>query len=415
MKKDNILKPVSFLFFITAIVALINFIYNIAMSRMLGVADFGDLRALFTIVMIFAVPVTAIQTMMAKFTTEYHKTNLGKLKSLSTHTLTFMLFLGLIFMLVFGGYRHYISHYLRISSANLVALLGPLILLTLLQPIIRGIYQGLQRFILLGTNIFIGTILKLLLGVAFVYLGLATLGALYGLIFANILVALIFGLMLIFLFRKDKEPKGNYNRGDIYSYSGYALGVLICFSVISQIDILIVKNRFLPTEAGFYACAAIIGKGFLFLPIPVVTVLFPKVVENNKIGRSSLSILIQSLLISVLLCVIGIIICFFFPHHLIKVFGAKYAQATHLLKIFGLAMSPFALFYVLTAYFLAEYRLKFFYYCLSVCVLGIAILFSLPKTLNQFLTVLGWYGLLIFVLPLIYILIKERKIAYRPK
>ena len=98
MKKDNILKPVGFLFVITVLVAIVNFIYNVVMSRMLKVPDFGDLRALFSILMILAIPLTAIQTMIAKFTVEYYKANLGKLKSLSLHTLTFLLMLGFIFI-----------------------------------------------------------------------------------------------------------------------------------------------------------------------------------------------------------------------------------------------------------------------------------------------------------------------------
>jgi O-antigen/teichoic acid export membrane protein len=263
----------------------------------------------------------------------------------------------------------------------------------------------------LGVSALFNTILKLLLGVFFVYLGFATLGALTGLVLSGIIVIFVFGLMLISLFRKTKGEKESYNRQDIYGYSGYALGVLICFAIISQIDILIVKHKFLPTEAGLYCCAAVIGKGFLFLPVPVVTVLFPKIVENNKMGKSSTSILVQALLISLFLCLMGIAACFFFPHYLIKMFGAKYAQATYLIKLFALAMSPFALFYVLMYYFLSKYRLKFFYYCLLVCIGAIIVLFSLPGTLSQFLVFLGWYGLLIFVLPLIYILHKERKIA----
>ncbi|MCQ9208468.1 MAG: oligosaccharide flippase family protein [Omnitrophica bacterium] len=411
MEKDNILKPASFLFVITAVVAVINFSYNVIMSRMLTVSDFGDLRALFSIIMILVVPMAAIQTMLAKYTTEYYKANLGKLKSLSLHTLGLMLILGVIFVAIFGIFRNFISDYFKVSSATLVVLLGPLMLLLLIQPVILGIYQGLQRFGLLAANILSSTILKLSLGVMFVYWGLATLGAFYGIILSGILVVLTFGLMLIFLFSRQQTVKDTYNKQEIYSYSGYALGVLICFSLISQIDILIVKHKFLPEDAGLYAAAAVIGKAFLFLPVPVVTVLFPRVVENNKNGKSSLSILMQSLLISGLLCIIGISICFFFPHYLIKIFGNKYAQAVHLLKVFGLAMSPLALFYVLMNYFLSEYRLKFFYYCLLVCVLGIALLFSLPKTLIQFLSVLGWYGLIIFILPLIYILIKEKKVA----
>lgn len=411
MEKDNILKPASFLFIIMAIVAVINFVYNIVMSRMLTVSDFGDLRALFSILMILAIPTSAMQTMMAKFTAEFYKTNLGKLKSLSLHTLIFVLVLGFIFMVIFSSFRHSIFNYLRVSSTGLVVLLGPLMLLILIGSVILGIYQGLERFVLLGVNNLIGTILKLLLGIVFVSLGYATLGVLYGLIISGLVITLVFGLMLIFLFRKETTPKASYNRQDIYTYSGYALGVLICFSLISQIDILIVKNKFLPTQAGLYACAAVIGKGFLFLPVPVVTVLFPKVVENNKMGRNSLPVLIQSLVISLVLCTIGTGVCFFFPDDLIKIFGAKYAEATYLIKIFGLAMSPFALFYVLMNYFLSEYRLKFFYYCLLTCVLGIVILFSLPRTLNQFLLILGWYGLLIFILPLIYILKKESRIV----
>ncbi len=234
-----------------------------------------------------------------------------------------MLILGVIFIAIFTIFRDFISAYFKVSSANLVVLLGPLMLLLLVQSVILGIYQGRQRFGLLGANILIGTILKLVLGVLFVYWGLATLGVLYGSILAGILVVLTFGLMLIFSFSRQQGAKDSYDKQEIYSYSGYALATLLCFSLISQIDILIVKHKFLPQDAGLYMVAAVIGKAFLFLPVPVVTVLFPKVVENSKTGKSSLPILVQSLLISCLLCAIGAAICWFFPQHLIGIFGQK--------------------------------------------------------------------------------------------
>jgi O-antigen/teichoic acid export membrane protein len=415
MKKDDVLKSSSFLVFITAIVSILNFIYNALMSRMLKISDFGDLRALFSVVMIIAIPVSVVQTTIAKFTAELYKIHLGKLKLLIMHTLSFIFILGFILIVIFTVFRYQIYNYLKVSSVSLIICLGPVLLVMLIQPVILGIFQGLQRFILLGINNLISTILKLLLGIFFVYLGYATLGALYGLIFSGVLVILTFGLILISSFRKGRTIKDVYNKQDIYSYSGYALGILICFSVLSQIDIIIVKHKFLPSEAGLYACAAVIGKGFLFLPVPIVTILFPKVVENNKRGRSNLFILMQSLFFSLILCLVGIIICFFFPHFLVKIFGSKYAQATYLIKIFGLSMSPFALFYVVINYFLSKYRLSFFYYCLLVCILEIFILFFWPKTLEQFLIVLGWFGLSIFIVPLFYMLINEHKIAYRIK
>jgi len=147
------------------------------------------------------------------------------------------------------------------------------------------------------------------------------------------------------------------------------------------------------------------------LPVPVVTVLFPKVVENNKEGKSSVPILLQSLLISFLLCLVGIATCWFFPQLLIIIFGEKYIQAIKLFQVFGLSMTPLALFYVIMHYCLSKYRLRFFYYCLLMCILGVAILAYLPKSLNQFLLTLGSYGFISFSLALGYILYKERKSA----
>jgi len=409
MQRNSILKPASYLFTITIAVALVNFFYNAIMSRMLGVSDFGDLRALFSILMILCIPVSSIQTMITKFTAQYHQANSGKLKNLIIHTLYFLLGLGLIFTFIFWIFQQQIANYLNIASADSVSLLGPIMMLFLLNPLVLGIYQGMQRFVLFGVNILVGTIFKLISSVVFVALGFGVIGILYGQIFSGIFLGLIFGLVIIFLFRKHQAPREGYNKSEIYSYSGYALGVLICFSIISQIDILIVKVKFLPQDAGLYACAAVIGKSFLFLPVPIVTVLFPKVVENRKQGISSLPILIQSLTISALLCAVGVIICFFFPQLLVMIFGVKYAQGAHLFKIFGLSMTPLALFYVLMNYFLSEYRLRFFYFCMFSCILGVALLFVLPTTPHQFLTVLGWYSLLMFLIPLAYILKKGKK------
>ena len=46
--------------------------------------------------------------------------------------------------------------------------------------------------------------------------------------------------------------------------------------VLTNIDLILVKHFFTPIEAGYYSIAQMVGKIILILPIPIVTVMFPK-------------------------------------------------------------------------------------------------------------------------------------------
>ena len=65
------------------------------------------------------------------------------------------------------------------------------------------------------------------------------------------------------------------------------------------------------------------------------------------------------------------------------------------------------IFYVVMHYFLQQSNSRFLYYCLIAVVTGIVQLFVLPRTPHQLIAVLGWYGLLLFILPFSYILISR--------
>ena len=73
-------------------------------------------------------------------------------------------------------------------------ILSPIILFSVILPIIRGNLQGLQKFKLLGLNLITEIIVKLFLGILLVYLGFKVNGAIFAVVlsfFFPILLGLI--------------------------------------------------------------------------------------------------------------------------------------------------------------------------------------------------------------------------------
>jgi O-antigen/teichoic acid export membrane protein len=389
------------------------------MVRYLTPIEYGHLNTLMALFMVISVPASTVQTTVTKFVSSFHAQNrYDQVRRLLQHLLLLMSIVGLaIFLLILLGSSH-LSSFFQISSQWLMVLLGMVLLFAMVIPIPWGGLQGLQKFSSLTFNLIVNGALKFALGILFVLIGFGVLGAM-GAILLSYVVTTFLSLIILQMSlpkvesvtQKEGNPEGSNPSyvSEVYHYFFPAGMTLLCFMVLTNIDLILVKHFFTPIEAGYYSIAQMVGKIILFLPIPVVMVMFPKLTALQGQDQKGLSILKQSLTIALFFCGGAVFVGLFFPSLIIKIVSGKtYLECISLVRFFCINMSFFSLILILLYYHLST-RNRFYLYTLFFLTLiqtGLIILFH--KTLVQVLLIVGVVALTLFGVNL-YLIYRPRE------
>ena len=293
-----------------------------------------------------------------------------------------------------------IAQFLHISKLNII-LLSPIILFSVLLPIVRGTLQGIQKFNLLGLNLILEIIFKLGLGIIFVYLGYKVNGAISAVVL-SFLFPILLGLFTIKNFF-EKKQNDSFDQKKIYNYTYPVLISLTLMSLLFTIDVFLVKHYFDEELAGFYVAASIIGKIIFFDTFAISQVMFPKSVEKFSLNQSSKTILKKSLLLVSLLSVPITIFYFIFPQFVTLIlFGNEYMKINNLLGIFGIAISLFSFSYLLVLYNLSISRINIIFPLIFFVILETLLIYFIHTTLLQVVVILTIIMLLVFIYLLFY-------------
>ena len=136
--------------------------------------------------------------------------------------------------------------------------------------------------------------------------------------------------------------------------------MLLCFAMLTNIDLVLVKHFFGSSQAGHYAAASIVARIILFLPGAIAMVMFPKTSELYALSKESRPVLKKSLLYTAVLSGGVLLLYLTIPSLIVKFFfGSEYILTIPLIGIFGLAMFFFSLTNILFFYQLSVHQLRF--------------------------------------------------------
>jgi O-antigen/teichoic acid export membrane protein len=190
-----------------------------------------------------------------------------------------------------------------------------------------------------------------------------------------------------------EKPDPSYISG-VYQYFLPVGITLLCFMVLTNIDLILVKHFFTPVEAGYYSIAQVVGKIILLLPIPVVTATFPKLSSLEGQEKRGLLILRKSLIMVLFLCVVVILLGFLFPSLIIRILsGRLYIECIPLVRFFCINMSLFSLVLILLYYHLSRGKSTFLYPLCFLTIIQTGLIVLYHNTLVQVLVVVGLVGL----------------------
>ncbi|MDR7539601.1 MAG: hypothetical protein QN152_08760 [Armatimonadota bacterium] len=340
-----------------------NWVYHMVMSRTLAPAGYGGLSALLGALFILTVPVTAIQMGVSASvarggrsatTSSSHPGTISSSVAgaapfspdMLSGWLRAFLLLGLAASALVMAFSSPLAGLLRLGSPAPVMVLGTALVSWVPLPLVRGMLQGSRRFWTLGRSFLLEGMLRLGLGVLLVSLGLGLNGAV-----AAISLASLGALVVTLRSARVLSPSGSPSSAAVAPsapavQSGEALRWLVPYllaaagmTVLTYADVVFVKTRFPPADAGIYAAASTGGKIILYATAPLAMVMLPEVVRRNARDGRSRGVLLRTALYAVgaggtLLAVYALA-----PGTVMRVlFGGAYVAGAPLLPLVGLGM-----------------------------------------------------------------------------
>lgn len=231
-------------------------------------------------------------------------------------------------------------------------------LMGLLAPVFAGLLQGRQRFFWLG-NAGIASGFGRLVGVSIAVVGFGTLaaGALGGVLLGS---AASLGLAA-WACRDDwcgpASPDSDQAWAWVRPWLALTLGVT-AGNIMLSADTLLVQNAFTNEQKAFYIAAGRVGRGLVFLTMPLALVLFPKVARSAATGEptGALRLALGATLGTGVVAAIGCTALPSFPIRVLYLGNASFLPASELVPLFCWCLLPLTAAYTLVNNLLARAR-----------------------------------------------------------
>ncbi len=359
MRLDSFAKNNIIMFFASSIGSFFNLLYQLIMLRLVSKETFASLNSLLSLLVIISVPAAALNTTVAKHvSTHYARKNNEELKAawqaLAFHT--FLLSSGILILSVI--FRQNIASFLQISSLRSIIILGAIFFLSAVCSVINGGLQGLEKFKWLAAITVGAGFLKLFSSVLLVKKFSNSLeGALFGFLLPA-LISVAFSIWpLRFLLRERAREK--LEMGRLYFYILPVLLVGLCFALLTNIDMVMVKHFFYQ-DAQDYALAQMVGKIILSISGVIYVVMFSRVSHLHAKKEDSRDILRRSLFFTFILSFLVAALYNIFPVAVFSVLSGEVSPQTIMVgRFFSVSMLFYALSNVLFFYQLSIERYAF--------------------------------------------------------
>ena len=389
---------------------------QLILGRYLKVVDYGIFNAVNSLSLVVVTFVAVIPYVVSKYLIRYQDDL--DFRNILLQKIKIVVLFSNIFLFVFLFIlANHIRLFLKIDSLTPIYIFIVLIFLNVVYTLYDSILQGLRMYVTHAMQRTALVLFRLLLIlVLVVYLSHSYNAALLSQIFATIIV-----LPIIYLISRKTTRVTNKNihipreiYKEMFHYSipvAITWGILI---IISYMDIPLVKHYFDEYQAGIYSSASIIGKIGFFLPTVLLHAFFPEVINNDKLGKSSIPLLAFMLGITFLICSSYVLVVFFFKEIMITLlFGEKYLLAGEYLTKITIFMSIVGVITVLFNFFLAKEIYHYLYISVFVIILGgLYFVFSEMNSPNDILNIFLNVSSSLLLITMFYTFFRYRKHLY---
>ena len=357
-----------------------NFLFHFFMARLLPIAEYGILVALYSIIYILAIFSESIQTVITKYVSSSN--DIGKTKNILRKSLKKAFSYSLILLLLYLVISIPLSYMLKIPY-GMMALNGLMIIIVFLMPVNRGVLQGRKMFRSLGSNMVLESIIKVTVSILLVWIGWGVYGAIVGTLMGAFL-ALFLSFPLLKKILNSKEKKAETS--EIYNFTKPVFVLMFVILVFYSIDAIIAKIVFSDEIAGYYAIASILAKIVFFGTFPIGKAMFPLSSEKKKGKKNNPENIFYTALGLLFIGIIGaLVIFYFFPDLIVRIFsGRQIPESASILFLLAIATSMISLANLNLLYKISQGKIRGYWLFIIFLVIEIGLLFFFSDTLLQF-------------------------------
>ena len=335
--------------------SVFSYLLQFVLGRKLSVSDYGTFNALLSLSSIVGVFAGVLGTALIKVNAEiYAKKDSQKLKSLFVKSVKFSVIVGFISFLIVFSLREFISNYMNIGDSFLVTLFGVSVGLGFLLIIPNSYLQGTQEFKKYSVFHILSLFLRFIFPTVLVFLGLGLRGVYLAGPVASIITFLI-GFLILDIKLKNltiEDVSGSVKK--IFSFASTVVLVNFSLMALNNVDLIMVKKYFDPTDAGYYAGTVTLGKILLFGAGAVSVVMFPKITALHASGKDFGKSLKKLLSLLIIVLVTGVLCYQIFPGLITRLFfGKAFENSVKYLPLFSVFVAFYVLINFLVMFFLA--------------------------------------------------------------
>lgn len=387
--------------------SLLNYFFNLAMGRSLSVTDYGTFASLISVFNIFSVFMVAVMMIFSKFSAslvgQKKENHIGSLFISGTFWVGIISSAICLLLIVASSY---IASFLNINSIFLIILIVLAMFFSFLSGVPLGILQGLLKFgYFSSVNIF-SSLVKLVLGIAFVFLGYKTFGAVLA-FFLSAVATFLFGFIPLYKYIK-KRNDGDFTISSIHK-KAYTYGVPVFLSNVGiialvSIDIILVKHYFNPTLAGQYSALSLMGRSIFYVVSPISSVLFPLIAQKRERNESLLGTLLLSVgLVSAPSLVLSAVY-FIFPQVVLKIFfpSPSYANTASHLGMFSVFIFLYSMAFLLNSFYLSIGKVKVLFFTIFGACLEAVLIMLFHSSISEVINMLVISSFLLLISLLLY-------------
>jgi O-antigen/teichoic acid export membrane protein len=347
-----------------------NYIFHFTVTRRLGPQAYGVVASTLSILAMAGLPSVILSTVVVRYAAELAAVgDSAKVRALVERVLLLTCAIALSLAGLFLVNRFAVARYFHIKDAVVIGLAALALAAGITSGVLRSVLQGVQDFRSYAVCVVLEGVGKAFLGVLLVFFGFGVRGAVAGCAIATLL-GLLYALGSVYG-NVGSAPRVplllDFSR--LLRVFGWVSLSTMAITVLSNMDIVLVKHFFDPTQAGFYSVLSLAGKVLLFVLGILPMVLMPKAASHAARGESALPIFTQTFGVAMLIAAIGVGVLALIPGVVVAVMsGGAYAAAAPYLCEYGTAMAFLGLTTIVSSFKIAVHQFDYVVGLLVVAV-----------------------------------------------
>lgn len=343
----------------SVVVGVLNYAYYPLLGRLLTPAEFGEVQTLVSLFLQLIIFLTVLGIVGTNVVSHHSQASYRNKVFFELEKIGLLLSLGLLVFSVLLAPTF--ARALSFSSSWPFILLALSIVASVPLFLRIAFLRGKHDFLAVSLAQIFSSLAKLLLAWLLVFFGLGTIGAIGGLVLAQ-LTALVYAHLKSKGYGLTKPGEAKYfaklqlkQISTEIKFSLYVLVASLGVIALFSIDVIIVKYFFDAQTAGLYAGVATVGRIVFFLTASVSQVLLAGIAPNRH--KKNKGLLIKSLILVVGLSAPVVVLFCLFPSQVVGLLmGQEYAEVASLLPMLVVANFTISIVNLLVLYFLALRR-----------------------------------------------------------